>query len=531
MRSRLFCLVIAWCIASWAAAQTGNPANNPDIASEQEPSLRIESNLVLVPAFVYVHNGVERIPGPEVQPCIDRDWSAFLALNANQPWLPHDCLKKDDFRLFQDGKSQQIESVDRQSWSMTVRDQPGIDQSTFHDETSDTPSGIWSSSDVNGLLLRPTNQHFYMLSYTPDSALPEQGCHRIRVEVDRPGAEVFYRNEYCAGQTPSDLLNGTKFGEKLEHELSEKGVGKIPLYVRAGVFRNRADRKQRADVVVEFPWNMLSRSWDQQRGRLYASIGILGAVYSKDGRLVTRFSDLLWPSWWPYYVQGRQQGNADVFINDSGGTGVGGALLHMILGRQEVAALPTRYETQFDLEPGEYTLRVILSDGVKAGRVEMPLTVEQKNKNTLGLGSVFLCRRYRDANVAAAESAVAKSAPQYVPLVSRGVRVIPAGSTEFGPLDNMAAYFEVYTSQSEAERASKVQAHLRIVAASDGHLVKDFPDFDLASYAQPGSPVISVAREVPIEVLPDGAYRLEVQATGSAGHSTPRQAANFAIIQ
>jgi hypothetical protein len=400
-------LLMSLCIlvlvpAALTALQSGNGVNDSQKPEEQAGLIRVESNLVLVPVFVFVHNGVERKMGPEVRPCIDREWSAFLALNANQPWFPHDCamneirdLKQDDFRLFQDGKLQQIRGAYEESWSLTVRDQPAIDQSTWHLETSDTPSGIWSSDDVNGVRLRPTSEHLYMLSYTPDSVSPEQGCHRIRVEVDRPGAEVFARNEYCAGQTPSDLLKGTRLGEKLEHELSEKGEGKIPLHVQAGAFRNGADRKERADIVVEFPWNLLNRSWDQQKGRLYAGIGILGAVYSQDGRLVTRFSDLLWPSWWPYYIYGWQQVNADLFVNDSGGTGVVGGLLHMELGRQEVAALPTRYETQFDLEPGEYALRVVLSDGVKVGRVAIPLNAGQTDDKTLALGSVFLCKRFR----------------------------------------------------------------------------------------------------------------------------------------
>jgi hypothetical protein len=131
--------------------------------------------------------------------------------------------------------------------------------------------------------------------------------------------------------------------------------------------------------------------------------------------------------------------------------------------------------------------------------------------------------------VAAAESAVAKSTPQYVPLVSKGVRFIPAGRTEFNAFDHFLAYFEVYTPQSEVGPDAKLQVHLRIVAAKDGHSVEDFPAVDLAPYKETAGSIVPVVREVHLGDLSEGTYRLEVQATDLAGHSTPWQAAEFSI--
>jgi len=44
-----------------------------------------------------------------------------------------------------------------------------------------------------------------------------------------------------------------------------------------------------------------------------------------------------------------------------------------------------------------------------------------------------------------------------------------------------------------------------------------------------GSPVIPIGRGIDINKLPNGSYRLDVQATDSAGKSTPWQAANFTV--
>jgi hypothetical protein len=91
-------------------------------------------------------------------------------------------------------------------------------------------------------------------------------------------------------------------------------------------------------------------------------------------------------------------------------------------------------------------------------------------------------------------------------------------------------YFEICLPLGAAGGAARIQAHLRIVDAKTGAIVKDFPPVDANSYAQPGNATIPVAREVPIAALAKGEYRLEVQASDSPGHSTPWRTANFVIV-
>src|SRR5260370_797382 len=517
-----------------ATAKSGKAENSADSA-RQTPSIRVQSNLILVPVFVYPKYGLERMLNAEEEKCFGDDNSAFLALRPDQPYSPKGCVERevkdltsDDFRLLQDGEPQEIELEGKEGWEVAVRD-----NRTFHFETSIAPNGVWSTTDLKSANVKSSfypsdTRSYYVLAYTP--ALPDEGCHRIRVEVRRPrGARVFARDEYCALQTPSDLLNGTKIGSKLLHELGHEGHGKIPLFVQARAFRGGTGRL-RADVVVEFPWYQLNRSWDVRDGTLTAYTAVLGAVYAKDGTLVTRFSDVLWPSYWPTILRGHAGSLGLLLALPDDDPGYTISIAKSILSWWDPAWLPTRYETQFELTPGEYELRVVLSDGTKVGRAEMPLTIENYDTGSLDLGSVFLSSRFRDAHVAAVESAAANFALQYVPLVSKGVRVTPAGDTRFRPDDQLSAYFEIYEPQAANQPASQIHAHLSILDAKNAATKKDFPPVDTATYAQPANTIIPIARELPISDLPKGQYRLEVQASDSAGRTTPWQAARFTIV-
>jgi hypothetical protein len=527
-KSLLVCsAAAAWLISSWAAAQAPNSSNLKRDFGTQEPIFQAKSNLVLVPVFVFTHDGLERLGNPQESRCMKEEDEAFLGLSAHQPYLPKLCdrrqvddLTLDDFALFQDGKPQKINSLEKELWWLPVRD-----NRTWHFEDSDTPNGAWSSADLDQSI-GPGTDSFYLLGYTP--TMSDEGCHRIRVEVHRLGVRIFAREEYCTGQSPSDLLNATKIGEKLERELDRKRKGKIPLFVQAGAFHSGANQ-QFVDVAVEFPWSQLNHSWNEQTGRLRASITVLGAVFSKDGKLVSRFSDLLWPSYWPTIARGWQ---SDIdYLNGLGldQRTVVPRVMHTLLKRQDPAVLPSRYETQLELAPGEYDLRIVLSDGAKVGRAEIPLTIQKDDAKSLSVGSVLLCKRFRDAHVAAVETRAANFAPQYAPLVSKGIRVTPAGDTDFKTGEPLIPYFEIYAPKADGNHTAQIQAHLRIVDAKTGAIPKEFPPVDVATYMVPGSTTIPIAREVPIAGLPKGQYRLEIRATDSAGRSTPWKTAKFSI--
>ena len=566
-RRSLLALTVACSAVHWAAAPTPNPSNSLPNPATQEPFTQGKPNLARVLVFVYrpyawksgslakdaqcqkdTREAARRaLQGHKFpKPCFIKDtqcqkdalkvWREFQSQFQRQKSCeePEQNLTLDDFQLYQDGQLQQIKSIERGRGALRV-----YENGDWHREVSDRPPGRWSSADQEHPLSYFSSlavANLYLLDYLPPRATSGRRCHQMRVKVRSPDIRAFAQGDYCEGQTLLDPLYGTKTGNTLQGELARGGLGKIPLSVQTGTFR-ADDGRRLADVVIEFPWKQLQQRRDGPAAKLYASIGVLGGIYTRDGKLVTRLSDLLWPSYWPAIVKYGRPGPFGGGYSSGCGYSSGNTFNdevydmenHRCEGRDEWDRdwLPTRYETQLELAPGEYILRAALSDGFNAGRTEVPFSVEKDDGEPLSVGSVLLCKHFRNAPEAAVKAEAAKFAPQYVPIVSKGVQVTPAGDTSFAPGERLLAYFEISGKELSLKSHPQIQACLRIIEAKTGAVVKEFPLIDAAEYEQDGSSIIRIAREVPAANIPPGEYRLEVQASDSTGRKTPWRAANF----
>src|SRR5579862_2191125 len=475
----MICFAALLCAAASFAHARPIRQNAAASSSPQESQKTItnESLLVLVPVFVYDPSRMENAPKEEL-PCARADVISFFKLPPSEPYLPPDCdvteihgLSAKDFRLFQDGAEQTILRMDSGSWWTLVRDNLG-----WHIQSSDAPRGIWDLSELAAAKKVPViNREFQVLAYEPKN--DTLGCHHIRVEVDRPNLLVFARNQYCTGQTPSDLLNGTEEGKQLERDSASQKHGKIPLSLQAAAFQTSSP-DSRVNVTVEFPWKDLYRKWDTSNWTLYARIAVLGVVRRPDGTIAARFSDLLYPSYWPTFDQGGTKyiawekgtsslsggiphqvsgsganlGSSDsaygndtlalTFRNAAGIIKPDTTAINIALDSSDPLWIPTRYKTQLDLPPGDYKLQVVLSDAWSIGRAEIPLTIDAFDGKQLALSSLALCKRLRDATVASKETTTANFALQYVPLVSKGIEFTPAGGASFIQSEPLYAYFE-----------------------------------------------------------------------------------------
>ena len=557
--------VLLYVVAPATVAQTQNSPAASTQATGPQRHLTVQTNLVLVPVFVYDRGRMAQAPKEEM-PCARAAVVTFFKLAPTEPYLPKDCdvtevqdLSGKDFRLFEDGVEQQIESFEAAAWRTVVRDNLG-----WHLQASATPRGIWSLSELSTLKKIPfVTTGFHVLGYVPRDA--KEGCHRIRVEVNRPNLLVFARDEYCGERSPSDPLVGTSQGKELERILASEKRGKIPLSLQGATFYTGGDHSL-VDLSLRFSSNDLYRKWDASNWTLYARIGVMGVIRREDGTVAARFSDLLYPSYWPTFDQGGakyiewEKGTTNlstavprlltpgtagkVAVSDSG-TGNSTLALSFPNVANEIAPdeaaiktaldssdpfwLPTRYETQVDLPAGDYDLEIVLNDGWNFGRAKIPLTVEPYDGKQLALSSAALCKSLRSAAVAAKENAQANFAPQYVPLVSKDILFSPSGDTSFAKGEPLFAYFEVYEPQLAENPAAPVSVHMRILDSKTGNTKEDFAPIDATSYKQAGSSVLRIGRKIPIDQLPKGSYRLEMQATGSMGRSTAWRAANFTV--
>ena len=513
--------VLVWLVsvASTILCAPGSWAGQVETAA----TIQVKTNLVLVPVFVYRKDRMARTPAEESR-CAYADGDTFYRLPLSKPYLPMACdeavmrgLTAKDFRVFDDGVEQRIEGVTVEGWPVAVRD-----NLAWHLESSITPLGIWSSPDMGRSFPDPgLDQDFYLIAYVPPPKPTEGSCHNVEVKVARRNAPIFARDQYCAGQSASDPLFGTESGKQLERDLASAESTNMGLFLQSGSFYAGADAA-RVHITLGFEWKRLYREWSIRDWTRWARFGVMGVAYRKDRSIAARFSDLLYPSYWPTFGQDRKS------LGEVLGGAAGPEITENVTSSFDLAWLPTRYDTQIDLPAGEYDLRVAISDGQNLGRAGAGLVVDNYDGKDLALSSVMLCNRFRDAHVAAVEAAAADFAPQYVPLVSKGIQVTPTGDTRFRAGEPLIPYFQIYEPLLVESPATAVQAHIRILDAKTGQLRDDFW-VDAAPYEQAGKWATSVARQIATDKMAKGAYRLEVQASDSAGRTTAVRTATFTI--
>ena len=468
-KASAFLVLLAGALLSTSAAislaQTGS-----------SPPIQVETREVVVPVFVYNKTGVG----------LD---SEILGLTAK------------NFHVFEDGQEQKVEnvSVERLKW-WTIHD-----NFSDHVEYSCTPRGIWVGPDIPQFpffTFRVTQQsglHVYLVSYTPPPSR-EGSCHRIKVKVDhRPKPSVYARDDYCSMKySVSDSLYGTKIGSQMEGYADSAEDGRIPIFVQMSSLFGTTDTNL-IHIAVEFPWRELNHIWSGDN--LYTTIGVQGLVYNKSGTLLARFSDA------PCYFAGSKPWDwCESCARDKSWV--------------EFHDIPNGYEGQIALSPGDYDLKIVVTDGKKFGRAEVPLKVDKYDPGSLTISGIVLCKRYHE---------VLARAKQYFPLVSKNLEYTAAGDTRFEKQEPVLAYFQVREPSLGKAAEADVQFEIKVTDEKTGEVEVDTGKRSAESWVQPWNPVISIVEGIIIDKLASGSYRLEVQAIDSAGQKTEWRATSFTV--
>jgi hypothetical protein len=483
-------IVIGFAFVSAAAA--------PAIA--QEP-IRVDTNEVLVPVTV---EDSERIKAFRKDPKDTGD--VFRSLMAGDAKRAEDYLEgfvipdltATDFRVFEDGERQEIRSVTyERSLFWNFRDNGG-----FHTEFVGSGTGKWVAREWPPGTIGDYWPPHYLIAYAPHNS-PENSCHDIRVEVNRPNALVQARGNYCTGKRiMSDPLNGTIFGQQMEKDLVSSKDNSIEIAVTVSTFFADSG-KSCLHIAVEWPW----KSFDNN----FRAVGILGVLFNKDGSLAARFSDV-------YELPVKEQGHRGVYKTRS------------------FLDSPVRYETQLALPPGHYEMQIALSDGSKFGRSNLPAIVEDSDGKALAVSDVALARQIQDASAYSSRSVArlpgtwaSKLPGNYMPLISNGIEFKATSDTRFHRKQTLYAYFEVFEPVLEARSSPNVNIQIQIVDVKTGEVKSDPGLISAMPYVKPNSQIITVGRGIKINNLPAGAYRLDVRAVDSAGKRTEWHHANFSV--
>jgi hypothetical protein len=463
------------------------------VAPAQQP-IRVETKQVLVPVIVIDKDRKNRL------------WKSGALYDAVLPGeadaivsgiLIHGLIVA-DFQVLDDGKEQAIESVtEEQSFYWDMRDNKG-----YHTEYIGPGGGKWSTTQwPAGIVTDIDAPQLYVIAYTLPAS-PEGSCHQIKVIVKRRNAMVRVRPEYCNSEHSAwDLVYGTDLGKQMEafQSLENKEMVNVSL---TAMSLHRKSEVSRVHIVVEWPWQRFERG-DRSRTK-----GVLGVILDKQGNLVTRFSD----------------------VAEREGVAFNKREKH----HSEIVGTEARYEKQVDLSPSEYKLRVVVGDGKTFGEAEIPLIADSYDGKEFTISSLSLCRQIDDFSSYGHESVLpgawaAKLPDSYIPLVSNGTQFKPTPNTGFKKGENLYTYFEVYEPLLAEPSPVSVEIQLRVVDAKSGDVVTASESISATQYVTTGNPVIPIGRGINISNLPKGCYRLEVQATDSAGKSTPWRSANFTV--
>jgi hypothetical protein len=472
-------------------------ASSP-VTVAQDP-IRVETNQVVVPVVVIDKTRFRR-EGQDHridQALLHGDGRLVDAIASGLLVLD---LTAADFQVLDDGKEQPIQNVTIEpSLYWDVRDNEG-----HHTEYIGPGGGKWSTTEwPPGHFGDVDAPQHYLVAYTVPESL-EGSCHRIKIKVKRRNVLVRARSEYCNSKhSPSDAARGTKLGEQLDRALTSPQKSDFNISLKTTVLFTNSD-VARVHIALDWPWKSLKADSTTK--------GVLGMVFNKDGT-AAQFSDLA-----------DREGVSDRVKSDQNSN---------VNGQMEAE---NRYETQLSLPPGEYDLRVVLGDGEKFGRTASLLRIDALDLKEVAISTVSLCKQIDD--VSAYSSGHASTLPgawddrfrgEYVPLVSKDIEFKPTGNTRFKKGETLYTYFEVYEPLLAGQSPATVQFQLRIVDAKTTEKKSDSEPIDATPYVKAGNRVIPIGRGIDISKLSTGSYRLEVQATDSAGKSTPWGMANFTV--
>ena len=352
---------------------------------------------------------------------------------------------------------------------------------------------ILNTNDLLGGLVKIAHEQdeYYFLGYSPvDSA--DGSCHTLRVKANRGGLNVRARTGYCTSK-PTDVLAGKPIEKDLEAHAAGAAAGGIGGSLEAPFFYT-SPNEARVNVTMEIP--SASVQFSKEKGKYHSDVNVLGIAYRPDGSVGARFSDVL--------TLDFEKDELKQFLKN-----------------------PMRYDNQFPIAPGKYRLDVVLSTGGQDfGRYETPLAIDPYDGKTFSLSGVALSNQIQPLG-GIGGSVEAELLADRTPLVTQGMEIVPSGSNHFKKSDSVALYAQVYDPDLASPNPASLQVVYQVVDTKTGETIFSTGGLDVGKFVEKGSSVVPLGLKVPLDQLPPGVYRLDIQAVGVSGERTPIRSVQF----
>ncbi|MGH9432329.1 MAG: VWA domain-containing protein [Terriglobia bacterium] len=355
---------------------------------------------------------------------------------------------------------------------------------------------IFNTNDFLSGLERVANEmrQYYILGYVPPSAPHDGEFHKIRVTVEQRDLEVRARSGFFAGKS-EDILAGQPEGKTLEALALATQPGGITASMEAPYFYT-AQNTARVNLAVAIPTKSLN--FEKDHGKYQTSVTVLGMAMAPDNSVAARFSDKI-----------------DLKYDKK-------ELKQMMKGNYE-------YQNIFDIAPGHYTLRVVLSDGANNyAKCDAPLVIPPHNGRQFGMSGLALSANFQPVSELGSSLDQALMA-DHTPLIIEGDEIIPSGSDHFNKSDRVGLYVEVYEPLMQTGMPPRVGVDYEIIDQKTNQSVYNSNTILINEFAKKGSPVIPVALKVPTGQLHAGEYKLEMRARDEMGNASSVGTATFQL--
>ena len=362
-----------------------------------------------------------------------------------------------------------------------------------------TGTGGFTIADTNDFLkglskISKEMDEYYVLGYAPPPRIHDGSYHKIIVKIDRKGVKLRFRTGYYDVKG-SDILSGRPEGKTLEEQASSSQNGKIPVSLSAPYFYTQPE-VARVNLALAIPLRELD--FQKDKGRLRTKVNILGIAYRQDGSVAARFSDSI-------------SGEADK------------------KDLKESSEAKFSYENSFQIAPGAYTLKVVVSGGGESfGKFEVPLAIAPFDGKALHISDVALSSHMQpiSAIMAGLEEQLLE---EKTPLVSRGIQLTPSPDNHFKTTEKVGMYVEVYEPSLAMPSPPRVGITFRILDKKTNAEVHNSRTILLKDFIEPQNTIVPVGLMVPLEKFQPGEYRMEVVARNERGSESNKQFTDFVL--
>lgn len=524
------CLSTGQVQAPNAIVQTGPPiADEPsqsDNGKGEILTFRSHARQVLVTVAVWKH-------APRSAAWVPKELLKRYPFFANALAMPPVArgLSANDFRIFDNGAEQKINYLEESDFPLRDVNERWF----FYPHIQGTWGAFLSSA-----LWPAAPTATYVIGYIPP-LLQSGDCHAIRV-VAGNNEVVLNRTRYCnADEGVTATVEGRRLAGQMETFTKSGKHESIKISSRPFVFwssrvlslmRDNAetsgsasasatanytyvvvvhDSGAPATVQIATEYELGTKQWDYPCPS-HAAIYVSGVVYKANGEVATRFGDS-----YPCGMESSYYLIAYGFDPPVGSY------------TTKWEPIPSRFNTQVELHPGDYELHVVVSDGHEFGQARMPLRVEPLASQALTISDIALNGTLRDASWLSQEAAWVSPAPLVPsPLVSKHAQFIPVPDAQIQKKSSLPLYFEIYEPLL-ADRSAEVSFRMRITDLKHGSVVVNAGPTSAAECVIPGNELIPIALNVDTDKLPSGQYKIEIQALDSAGRTTEWRMAKFEI--